>query len=39
MGEAVYPVPAEWAASALIDDARYQDMYRRSIDEPDAFLA
>ena len=37
MGEAVYPVPAEWAASALIDDARYQDMYRRSIDEPDAF--
>jgi len=37
MGEAVYPVPAQWAASALIDDARYQDMYRRSVEEPDAF--
>ena len=37
MGEAIYPVPSEWAASALIDDARYQGMYRRSIEEPDAF--
>ena len=37
MGEAIYPVPSEWAASALIDDARYQEMYRRSIEEPDAF--
>lgn len=37
MGEAIYPVPAEWAANALIDEARYLDMYRRSIEEPDAF--
>ncbi len=37
MGEAKYPIPAEWAASALIDAARYDAMYRRSIEEPDAF--
>ena len=37
MGEAIYPVPAEWATSALIDEARYFEMYRRSIDEPEAF--
>ncbi|WP_428334674.1 acetate--CoA ligase [Novosphingobium sp.] len=37
MGEAVYPVPAGWAQSAMIDQARYEDMYRRSIEEPDAF--
>ncbi|WP_174274375.1 acetate--CoA ligase [Sphingomonas bacterium] len=34
---AVYPVPAEWAAHARIDAARYATLYRRSIDEPDAF--
>ncbi|MFC0588605.1 acetate--CoA ligase [Novosphingobium aquiterrae] len=37
MGEAVYPVPAEWAQSALIDEAGYTDMYRRSVDDADAF--
>ncbi|GAO55171.1 acetate--CoA ligase [Novosphingobium sp. MD-1] len=37
MGEAIYPVPSEWSANALIDDARYQEMYRRSVEEPDAF--
>jgi acetyl-CoA synthetase len=37
MSQAVYPVPSQWAADALIDEARYQDMYRRSIDEPEAF--
>ncbi|MDE2436644.1 MAG: acetate--CoA ligase [Sphingomonadales bacterium] len=37
MGEAIYPVPAEWAQTALIDEARYNEMYRRSVDEPDAF--
>ena len=37
MGEAVYAVPADWAASALIDEARYFDMYRRSVEQPDAF--
>jgi acetyl-CoA synthetase len=32
-----YPVPAAWAAHAKIDAARYDEMYRASIDAPDAF--
>lgn len=39
MAEAVYPVPAEWAASAHIDAARYAEMYRRSIEQPEVFWA
>ena len=39
MTQAVYPVPADWAQGALIDDARYQAMYRASIETPDAFWA
>ena len=34
MGEAVYPVPAEWARDALVDEARYNDMYRQSVENP-----
>ena len=37
MGEAVYPVPSDWSANALIDEERYFAMYRRSVEEPDAF--
>lgn len=37
MVEAVYPVPADWARNALVDETRYEDMYRRSIDDPEAF--
>src|ERR1700678_2739556 len=37
MSEKVYGVPAEWAKRAFIDDARYQEMYRRSIKDPDGF--
>ena len=37
MSEKVYGVPAEWAKRAFIDDARYQEMYRRSISDPDGF--
>jgi len=37
MAEAVYPVPADWAATALVDAERYDEMYRRSIADPDAF--
>ena len=32
-----HEVPAEWAANALIDAEAYEDRYRRSLDEPDAF--
>ncbi|MPS69302.1 MAG: acetate--CoA ligase [Novosphingobium sp.] len=37
MAEAIYPVPAEWAENALIDEARYQQMYARSIEDPEGF--
>lgn len=37
--EKVYPVPADFAANAHINSARYQEMYRRSVDEPEAFWA
>jgi len=35
----VYPVPAELAQSAYIDSAKYEAMYRRSIDDPEGFWA
>src|SRR6202162_319221 len=39
MSEKVYEVPAEWKARALIDDAKYQQMYARSLKDPNAFWA
>ncbi|API58438.1 acetate--CoA ligase [Tardibacter chloracetimidivorans] len=35
--ETVIPVPAEWAARAKVDTARYAEMYRQSLGAPDAF--
>jgi len=37
MGEAVYPVPAEWAANAKINAERYQAMYEEAASDPDSF--
>ena len=38
MSEAhLYPVPESWAEKAFIDKGKYEEMYRRSIDDPDAF--
>ncbi len=37
MSETIYPVAAEWAARAWVDDAKYQDMYKRSVEDPDGF--
>ena len=37
--ENLYPVSAECAAQALIDDARYQAMYQQSIRQPELFWA
>jgi acetyl-CoA synthetase len=37
MSDAIYPVPSAWAEAALIDAARYQAMYARSVAEPEAF--
>ena len=40
MGEGkVYAVPNETAQKALLDHATYERMYRRSMDEPEAFWA
>jgi acetyl-CoA synthetase len=39
MSEKLYPVPAEWAKRAYVDDAKYQAMYRRSVDDPEGFWA
>jgi acetyl-CoA synthetase len=32
-----FPVPDEWANRAWADDAKYQEMYQRSIDDPEGF--
>jgi acetyl-CoA synthetase len=37
MGEAIYPVPAEWASNALVNAAQYQERYARSISDPNGF--
>ncbi len=37
--EKVYPVPPEFAKQAHIDEARYFEMYQRSLDDPDGFWA
>ncbi|HOW76484.1 MAG TPA: acetate--CoA ligase [Candidatus Competibacteraceae bacterium] len=35
----LYPVPAEVAAHAWINDVQYQEMYKRSVDDPEGFWA
>ena len=38
MSEAhLYPVTEDWASRAFIDKTKYEEMYRRSIDDPDGF--
>jgi acetyl-CoA synthetase len=39
MSEKIYDVPAEWAKRAWIDQAKYKDMYARSISDPIGFWA
>ncbi len=39
MMDKVYEVPAEWSKRAFIDDAKYNEMYQRSIDDPEGFWA
>jgi len=39
MSANVYPVSPEWAARAYIGKAEYDEMYRRSVDDPDGFWA
>ncbi len=39
MSEKIYPVPAEVAERSWITAEQYQEMYRRSLEEPEAFWA
>ena len=39
MSEKIYDVPAEWAKRAFINDAKYKEMYKRSLADPDGFWA
>ena len=38
MSDKIYEVPAEWKKRAYIDDAKYKEMYQRSLADPDALL-
>jgi acetyl-CoA synthetase len=37
MSDKVYPVSAEWSQRAFVNEAKYKDMYERSIKDPDGF--
>src|SRR6516225_7741614 len=39
MSEKIYDVPADWAKRAWIDDAKYKEMYARSVSDPNGFWA
>jgi acetyl-CoA synthetase len=39
VSEKVYEVPAEWAKRAWVNEAKYAEMYKRSIDDPQGFWA
>src|SRR5690242_18435395 len=39
MSEKVYDVPTEWRKRAFVDDAKYKEMYDRSIKDPNGFWA
>ena len=37
MSDKVYDVPAEWAKRAWVDKAKYEEMYKRSLNDPEGF--
>src|SRR5437867_11811415 len=37
MSDKLYEVPADWKRRAFIDEAKYREMYARSIKDPDGF--
>ncbi len=39
MLDKIYDVPAEWSSRAFIDDAKYKEMYARSLKDPNGFWA
>jgi acetyl-CoA synthetase len=39
MSGKMYEIPAEWGQRAYVNDAKYKDMYARSLKDPNAFWA
>src|SRR5262245_47744544 len=39
MSDKIYAVPPEWQKRAYIDEAKYKEMYARSLEDPDGFWA
>ena len=39
MSDKIYDVPADWQKRAYLDDAKYKEMYTRSIKDPNGFWA
>ncbi|MGH8518502.1 MAG: acetate--CoA ligase, partial [Panacagrimonas sp.] len=39
MSEKVYDVPPEWRQRAFVDEAKYKEMYARSLEDPNGFWA
>ena len=39
MSDKVYDVPAEWAKRAWVNAAKYEEMYKRSLTDPNGFWA
>jgi len=37
MSDKVYPVSAEWSQRAFVNEAKYKEMYERSVKDPDGF--
>ncbi len=37
LSDTLIPVPGEWKSRALIDDAKYREMYERSVSDPEGF--
>jgi acetyl-CoA synthetase len=33
----LFPVPADWAQKALVDETKYNEMYAQSVEDPEAF--
>jgi len=39
MSDKIYPVPEEWKSRARVNEAKYKEMYARSIKDPNGFWA
>ena len=37
MSDKIYDVPADWRKRAYVDDAKYKEMYARSVKDPNGF--